>query len=127
MIDWQPLDHITGVEIISKLYTADGGQDIRNACAASGEPLITSDIGDESTNLTVYEHMQLNCQRIAYRKLQLDHWSGTSALTTTGRPVDAIICPMAPYAAPPHGKYEYVGYTCKPPLFQFGTPPTFLE
>lgn len=111
MIDWQPLNHGKSFELVLKLFKADGGQDVRNACAASGEPVLYSHIGDESTNLSVYEHMQVNSQRIAYRKLQLDHWSETATRTSTGRPVDAIICPSAPWVAPPHGKHKYNGYT----------------
>ncbi|KAG5730776.1 hypothetical protein E4T56_gene3505 [Termitomyces sp. T112] len=40
----------------------------------------------------------------------LEHWLATAGETGTGRPVDAIIAPVAPFTAVPHGKYTYTGY-----------------
>lgn len=45
----------------------------------------------------------------------MDYWNSTSKITKTGRPVDAVICAVAPYAAPVAGKYDYYGMT--PSLF----------
>jgi len=40
------------------------------------------------------------------RETYLDHWNATALRTGTGRPVDAIISPVAPWTAPPHGSNE---------------------
>lgn len=40
-----------------------------------------------------------NLKQRAYQKEYMDYWNSTAASTTTGRPVDAIICPVAPFAA----------------------------
>lgn len=44
--------------------------------------------------------------------MYLDEWLATVSQTPTGRPIDGIICPVAPFAAPPHDNYIYAGYTC---------------
>lgn len=41
----------------------------------------------------------------------MDYWNSTANLTTTGKPVDAVICPTAPHAAVIPGKYRHTGYT----------------
>lgn len=54
---------------------------------------------------SAYELWQSQKKRTDLRQEYLDWWqrSGEWAETGTGRPVDAIICPMAPSVAPPHG------------------------
>lgn len=52
---------------------------------------------------TAFQLWQLQKEKRTYRQQYLDHWEATKAQTGTGRPVDAIIAPAAPYAAPPHG------------------------
>lgn len=41
----------------------------------------------------------------------MDHWNSTSATTSNGRPVDVIICPVAPTLAPAHNATRWWGYT----------------
>ena len=53
--------------------------------------------------VSAYELWQVQKKRRELRQEYLDHWLGTEKVTGTGRPVDAIICPVAPYVAPPHG------------------------
>lgn len=52
---------------------------------------------------SAYELWQLHAERRRLQKGYLDHWNSTITRTGTGRPVDAIICPVAAYPAPPHG------------------------
>ena len=59
---------------------------------------------------TISESWKLNGERELRRAQGLAHWNATKELTGTGRPVDAIISPMAAYAAPPHGKNRCVHY-----------------
>lgn len=51
---------------------------------------------------TVGEIFRLNLAREVFRTDALDYWNQTQSRTTTGRPVDAIISPVAPSLAPPH-------------------------
>jgi amidase len=53
--------------------------------------------------LTTYELWQLHKQRRELQREYLEHWRASASETGTGRPIDAIIAPVAPYAAPPHG------------------------
>lgn len=51
------------------------------------------------------------------RKTQwADSWEQTRRITSTGRPMDALICPVAPSVGIPHDYNIYWGYTS---LFNF--------
>jgi amidase len=68
-------------------------------------------VGSEDWDLptiSVYELWQHQKRKRDLRQQYLDLWAATESLTGTGRPVDAIICPVAPYAAPLHGRNTYV-------------------
>ena len=54
--------------------------------------------------LDAYQLWQLSKKRRELRKELLDRWQATESLTGTGRPIDGLICPPAPYAAVPHGQ-----------------------
>ena len=41
----------------------------------------------------------------------MEYWNGTAAMSGTGRPVDAIVIPVAPFAAAREKKYKYYGYS----------------
>lgn len=82
----------------------------------SGEPLITSMVpGKELTDtdpsmvftkapLSAYELWQFQKKKRDMRQDFLERWIATVSETGTGRPVDAIIAPVAPFTAVPHGK-----------------------
>jgi hypothetical protein len=54
--------------------------------------------------ITAFELWKLHKERRDIRQEYLKAWNGTAQHTRTGRPIDAIISPVAAYAAPPHGK-----------------------
>lgn len=60
--------------------------------------------------LSAYALWQIQKRRAALRKEHLDMWAKTVEITGTGRPVDAIISPVAAYASVPHGKNAYVTF-----------------
>lgn len=41
----------------------------------------------------------------------MEYWNSTAELTGTGRPVDAVISPLAPFAAARPEKYTYLTYS----------------
>ena len=55
---------------------------------------------------TAYQLWQLQKKRRTLREEYTVHWNSTTHETGTGRPVDAIISPVAPFVAPPHGLYK---------------------
>jgi amidase len=107
----------------AQIWGAVGSADYEAVTSLSGEPIIgtmTAEVENFDApperathrppplNLTAYQYWQVNIKQRELRQSYLDHWRETAALTGTGRPVDAIICPMAPYAAPPHGTNRWV-------------------
>ena len=74
--------------------------------AASGEPAVPQSkwILSHARNkpYSVGEIFELNLARDAFRADALAYWNQTESRTSTGRPVDAIITPVAPSLAPPH-------------------------
>jgi amidase len=41
----------------------------------------------------------------------LEAWEGTLDQTGTGRPIDALISPLAPYTSFTHDSEQYIGYS----------------
>ncbi|KAH0838041.1 amidase signature domain-containing protein [Lanmaoa asiatica] len=102
---WEPLDHERGWELILRLYFLDGGAEYWQVLCAGEEPPVpqTKWILDQIRDprpFTVDEIFRLNVERETFRAKALQHWNATRG--STGRPVDVIICPVAPTLAPPH-------------------------
>jgi len=94
-----------------RIMNAGYAEDTRVTTAPTGEPIITSMELDQEdaaprprgTLLSAYEVSQVQKRKREMREAYLEHWQATFELTGTGRPVDMIISPAAPYAAPLHG------------------------
>jgi hypothetical protein len=87
----------------SKVYSALG---------LSGEPMaapVASFYETRKEQYTASQISQINILKRQYQKEYMEYWNKTSSLTGTGRPVDAIISPLAPFAAARPDMYEYVG------------------
>ncbi|KAG6860169.1 hypothetical protein C0995_014841 [Termitomyces sp. Mi166 len=108
------------------IYMAGAPEDFAVISAESGEPLIRSMVPGKETETpdpasasttkgqaptSAYELWQFHKKRRSLREAYLEHWLATVKETGTGRPVDAIIAPVAPFTAVPHGKDSYTGYT----------------
>ena len=52
-----------------------------------------------------------NIAKRNYQKEYMEYWNSTAHMTATGRPVDAIIAPLAPFAAARPDRYKYYGYS----------------
>ncbi|KAF8445614.1 amidase signature domain-containing protein [Boletus edulis BED1] len=105
VILWEPLDHLKGWELILRLYFLDGGKEYLEVLRAGAELPVpqTEWVLDQIQTprpLTVDEIFRLNIERETFRAKALEHWNATKG--PTGRPVDAILCPVAPTLAPPH-------------------------
>lgn len=77
----------------------------------SGEPQLPQCFVAKTAHMKAIQIADLNVRKRQYQKAYLDYWNSTSKLTRSGRPVDAIICPVAPHAAVIPGRYRHVGYT----------------
>lgn len=116
VIDWQPLEHKEAWDLIVKLYLLDGGQEYRDTLKMSGEPAVpgTEWILSHAAGrpaYTVPETWKLNLERESFRARALAHWNSTVSRTSTGRPVDGIICPTAATLAIPHDQTRWWGYS----------------
>ena len=114
VIEWKPPSHQRGTDILMKVLVGDGGADIHGAIGISGEPLAAQVARFYGTGPTE----QANASKIAavnvakreYQKEYMEYWNSTVNLTGTGRPVDALIMPIAPSAAVRPNKFKYLGY-----------------
>jgi amidase len=95
------------------VYTLDSGSDIREQLELSGEPEVEGlGIGfNASPQKNAQEIAAINVAKREYQKKYMDYWNASVAETETGRPVDGVLCPVAPFAAARPGRYTYYGYT----------------
>ncbi|KAJ3910090.1 general amidase [Lentinula edodes] len=128
VIDWKPLKHAEMFKCLHDIWAAGAAEDYKVVTAVTGEPVIaTIDLDDEisavgkheeHTNATVvipgvsaYDLWQTHKQKRILREEYLQLWEDTIQVTGTGRAVDAIISPAAPYTAIRHGKNNTAQYT----------------
>ncbi|KDQ63118.1 hypothetical protein JAAARDRAFT_29117 [Jaapia argillacea MUCL 33604] len=115
VIDWVPIDHEESWNLIVKLYFLDGGEEYReimeNDPPVPQTSWIMSQVPNGGKPYTVRETFKLNLEREAFRIKVANHWNDTRSRTTTGRPVDAILSPVAATLAPPHDTTRWWGYT----------------
>lgn len=94
-------------------FTADGGQDIWHHIGLSGETLQASisEIYGHAAKApkTIDKVWEINLELRQYQKEYMEYWNDTAKLTKSGRPVDAILTPVAPFAALQFGQPFYVG------------------
>jgi len=119
VIDWQPYKQKEIISTANAIWNAGASEDYNMVTAPSGEPVIASMglfPGGEETELqfrpinagtSAFELWQIQKKKRDLRQEYLKHWEDTISQTGTGRPVDAIISPVAPYTAPPHGLNWY--------------------
>jgi amidase len=134
VVDWNPYKHAEIYEVTVRaafvtaemqsaypsqidIWAAAGEADYAAVASQTGEPILKSmsNFGTSSvapgagvyikdTGVSAFELFQIQKRRTALRKEYLDYWQSTKLSTSTGRPVDAIISPVAPFPPPPHGK-----------------------
>lgn len=110
---WKPYKHDVAWDLISSLYYADGAKQVKDVLARAGEPLLPlSKFITEQPNVREYsisEVWDLTAKREAYRAEYSSHWN--SITNAEGEPVDVILCPVGPGAAPPLEHSRYWNYT----------------
>lgn len=96
-------------------WTYDGGTDVHQMFDLSGEPPVSQLLPFFGTapreQAKATDIAANNVAKREYQKEYIDYWNSTAELTGTGCPVDAIIAPVAPFAAARPGLYNYFGYS----------------
>ncbi|KAL7786732.1 acetamidase [Trichoderma ceciliae] len=117
VIEWKPPAHAEGFGVVWDAFIADAGRDIHDALSASGEtpiPELSAVYGEAYGHLppkTVNDLWAVQRRKYEFQSKYLAYWESTAAQTSTGAPVDALICPVAPTVGFERGKGLYPGYT----------------
>ncbi|KAF9885253.1 hypothetical protein FE257_000613 [Aspergillus nanangensis] len=115
VVEFKPYDHGRAwSDILLPLYFTDGGLDIKNTLAASGEPMLpcAKRLLDDPTNKMrdLHDIWRLHTARDVYRSEYLAHWNATAKLTSDERPIDVILCPASCVQGTPHDVKPWWGY-----------------
>lgn len=107
VVPWEPTLHAECIAVMDAFYTADGGEDIRRAVAAGGEPFIphVEKLVNRGAPISVFEYWQLNRKKWALQQAYLEKWKSVQPA------VDIIIMPPMPHTSVPHCGCRWVGYT----------------
>lgn len=115
VVEWKPPSHKRGNDMIGKIWMFDGGVDLHSSLGLAGEPMaaqIQALYGStpiEPMNAT--KIAEVNIAKREYQKEYMEYWNSTKDQTGTGRPVDAFLMPLAPFAAARPTRYKYIGYS----------------
>lgn len=94
---------------------ADRQRKVRNAFALSGEtpaPQVGPFFVESDPPLNGGQIAKLNVDKRQFQKDYMEYWNSTSKLTASGRPIDAVICAGAPFAAARREGFHYYGEFC---------------
>ncbi|CAI6074055.1 unnamed protein product [Clonostachys chloroleuca] len=103
-------------EVYMRLYYQCGIEDSTKLLAEAGEIMMPAaqkmcDIyGIKNESISAREAIKLVQAQNRYREILSDFWNATK--TSTGRPMDGILCPVSSVAGYPHDFLPYWGYTC---------------
>ncbi|PWZ03513.1 amidase [Testicularia cyperi] len=111
IVDFEPYDTQSMLEILGGAFAADGGKDIEAAIAPLKEPLGPNVSGVGQAELPGHAQWLLNKRKLDFQKTCLDHWNATASRTKDGRPIDILIVPGGTYTALPHKSDLNINYT----------------
>jgi amidase len=105
VVDWEPYEHLRGGNVTQALLFPDGGDCIREALEASGEPIhpLSEFALHYAKKMNVRDNWDLNVER--------DEFRDKHQALMKERGVDFILCPTYVGAAAEHGTAHYWLYT----------------
>ncbi|KAH7112465.1 acetamidase [Dendryphion nanum] len=105
VVEWNPALHRKGLQLLGRMFVADGAESVRSLLAPTEEPF-RPEMEDYSaaTELGVHAMWKVHLERSELQRQYLEQWQSYEGL-------DAIICPTTPYASVQHGGFKHVGYT----------------
>jgi amidase len=114
VISWNPPAHRDINDCALNTWMYDGGLDLLESFQLSGEPMapqLAGAFGEPREQFTGSMIAANNVRQRELKKNYMDYWNSTASQTTSGRPVDAIISPIAPFPAARPKMYGYYGYS----------------
>jgi amidase len=100
VVEWDPVDQKAGLQLIGRMFVADGGKSIRQEFEKSGEPLRPEMAQFQSAKeLGTYEMWQLQSERSAFQNKYLERWVKSG--------IDAILCPVMPFNNVENGNFQH--------------------
>ncbi|KAJ5113584.1 acetamidase [Penicillium angulare] len=108
---WAPYKHEFGVNLINKIYAADGCTDVYQNIKLSGEPAIPNIkdlLNPDLPKADVNEVWDMQLQKWQYQCEYLEKWRQLE--DEIGQEIDAIVAPISPTAAIRHDQFRYYGY-----------------
>jgi len=112
VVEIKPYKHKYAWDITVRQYFQTGGKEMKDQLARAGEPAAPciASFLDNAKEMSIYELAQCNRDQRQFQVEYLAHWNETASLTSTGKPVDAILCPPFGSAAYPHDIFPWWGY-----------------
>lgn len=115
VVPWEFPSLADGLGLTLNTWLLDGGKDLHDSFALSGEPISEQIIMSYGTGVAEERSAtyiaQNNVGLRQWKKTVMDAWNATASLSGTGKPIDAVIAPLAPYAAARPGKYKWYGHS----------------
>ncbi|MCJ1402542.1 Acetamidase [Xylographa trunciseda] len=115
VVKWSPPSHKRGNAILLTTWGYDGGHDVHGAFDLSGEPMadqVKQAYGDAAGDqMNASQIAATNVSKREFQKEYMEYWNSTTEHTGTGRPVDAVLAPLAPFTAARPKSYKYYGYS----------------
>ncbi|KFG77592.1 acetamidase [Metarhizium anisopliae] len=104
VVEWDPADQKEGLELLGRMFVADGGTAIRKQLERTGEPWRPEmEQYRNAKELSTYEMWNLQLERVDFQNRYLDRWNRAG--------IDAILCPTIPFNTVKNGSFKHVGYT----------------
>ncbi|KAF2033109.1 amidase [Setomelanomma holmii] len=105
IVEWDPKLHRKALELLGRMFVADGGKSVEALLAPAQEPYRPEmQQYEDAKELGVLDMWKLHLERSELQRQYLEQWMSHDDL-------DAILAPTTPYASVPHGDFKYVGYT----------------
>ncbi len=100
MVEWDPVEHASALDILLRMFVADGGRSLRKELDRVGEPCREELTWfDVATEMGTYDMWQLHLARNDICKRYLDRWQDAG--------IDAILCPTTPFSGVQNGKFKH--------------------
>ncbi|KAI4957925.1 hypothetical protein J4E86_005065 [Alternaria arbusti] len=105
VLAWNPKLHAKAIELLGRMFVADGGKSVEALLGVTGEPYRPEMLQyKDAKELGVYDMWKLHTERSELQRQYLEQWMAIEGL-------DAILAPTTPYSSVAHGDFKYVGYT----------------